>query len=223
MNNTNNKIDIHQFLVIKILGILSLIQIIRIVFANTLFSFVEKNSSNNTLINMIFMIIVSIIMIVWSNKHGKKIYFIDNICNNKTIYFGITAIVIFLIASTPVFTKEYNVNAIILLIFSTIITPIFEELLFRGCIWNQLKNKYKNEKIVYIITTIIFAVWHLGYIDSIILNMGIYNLTENLFFVMLMKVLTGLIFGIIIGFVRYKTKNIYSAILVHSCMNVFGR
>ena len=223
MNNTNNKIDIHQFLVIKILGILSLIQIIRIVFANALFLFVEKTSSNNTLINMIFMIIVSIIMIVWSNKHGKKISFIDNICNNKTIYFGITAIVIFLIASTPVFTKEYNVNAIILLIFSTIITPIFEELLFRGCIWNQLKNKYKNEKIVYIITTIIFAVWHLGYIDSIILNMGIYNLTENLFFVMLMKVLTGLIFGIIIGFVRYKTKNIYSAILVHSCMNVFGR
>jgi uncharacterized protein len=223
MEITNNKIDTHSFFLIKILGVLFIIQIIRIISVKVLFLFVEKTSSNNILINMIFMIVFSILMIVCIKNHGNKVSFIQNISNNKIIYFCITSIVIFLIVSTPVFTKDYARSAIISLVYSTLIIPIFEELLFRGCIWNQLKMKYKNEVIVYIITTLIFAVWHFGYIDSIMLNMEIYNLTGNLLFVMLMKVLIGLVFGIIIGFVRYKTKNTYSAILMHSAINVFGR
>jgi len=42
-------------------------------------------------------------------------------------------------------------------------------------------------------------------------------------FTMLMKVVIGLCFGIIIGLARYKTKNCYATILMHSIMNVFGR
>ncbi|WP_368488841.1 CPBP family glutamic-type intramembrane protease [Clostridium sp. BJN0013] len=42
-------------------------------------------------------------------------------------------------------------------------------------------------------------------------------------FVMFMKVITGLCFGIIIGFIRYKLKNCYATILIHSFMNIFGR
>jgi membrane protease YdiL (CAAX protease family) len=40
---------------------------------------------------------------------------------------------------------------------------------------------------------------------------------------MLMKAFVGLVYGIIVGFVRYRTKNTYAAMLVHSVMNTFGR
>lgn len=225
MKNSYIKVNEKIVFLIKIFGILLLIQIIRIFVVNTSFLFIEKTSFNNTLINFILMIIFTIIIIIWSKKNSENLSLIPNPNNNtsKRIYSISTVIIIFLIVSTPIFNKEYSMGSIVSLIFSTIITPVFEELLFRGYIWNQLKNYYKNELVIYMITTILFAIWHIGYFDSIILNMNANNLTGNILFVMLMKVLTGLIFGIIIGFVRYKTKNTYSAILTHSMMNVFGR
>jgi len=225
MKSSNIRINEKIFFLIKICEVMLLIQIIRICIVNTSFLFIEKTSFNNTLINFILMSIFTIIIIVWSKKNSENLSLIPNLNNNKNkiIYSISTVIIIFLIVSTPIFNKEYSIGIIVSLIFSTIITPVFEELLFRGFIWNQLKNYYKNELVIYMITTILFAIWHIGYFDSIILNMNAYNLTGNMLFVMLMKVLTGLIFGIIIGFVRYKTKNTYSAILTHSIMNVFGR
>lgn len=55
------------------------------------------------------------------------------------------------------------------------------------------------------------------------LKMSLSGIAYNLSFVMLMKVITGLCFGIVIGLVRYKTKNCYAGMLTHSIMNVFGR
>ena len=54
--------------------------------------------------------------------------------------------------------------------------------------------------------TLLFAVWHIGYFDSILLNMEINHLTGSIVFVVSMKVITGLIFGVATGFLRYKQK-----------------
>lgn len=89
--------------------------------------------------------------------------------------------------------------------------------------WNELKNCFKNEFTIYIISTLLFALWHLGYADSIWFRMAV-NGGSALFPVAIFwKAITGLCFGIVIGFVRYKLKNCYAAILVHSFMNNFGR
>lgn len=37
------------------------------------------------------------------------------------------------------------------------------------------------------------------------------------------KVITGLCFGIVLGAVRFKTRNCYSTILLYGGMNLFGR
>lgn len=216
-------IKTHATLLIKILGILFVIQLIRIILDNIFFIFFEKTSLNNVIIHIVFMSIFTIIMLLWSNKKGKSLSIMTNINRSRKTYGIITIIALFLIISTPFITKDYSVDVIISLIYSVIVVPIFEELLFRGYIWNHLKSYYKNEFIIYIIVTILFAIWHLGYFDSIMLNMHIYGLQGNLLYVMLMKVITGLVFGIIIGFIRYKTKNTYSGILTHSIMNLFGK
>lgn len=216
-------IKTHATLLIKILGILFVIQLIRIIMDNIFFMFLDRTSLNNIIVHIVFMSIFTIIMLLWSKKKGKSLSIMTNISKSKKTYSIITIIALFLIISTPFITKNYSIDVITSLIYSVIVIPIFEELLFRGYIWNHLKSYYKNEFIIYIIVTILFAIWHLGYFDSIVLNMNINSLPGNLLYVMLMKVVTGLVFGTIIGFVRYKTKNTYSAILTHSIMNLFGK
>ncbi|MBL4937797.1 CPBP family intramembrane metalloprotease [Clostridium sp. YIM B02515] len=46
------------------------------------------------------------------------------------------------------------------LISSTIAIPIFEELLFRGYVWNELKQNYKSDLTFYVVNTVLFAIWH---------------------------------------------------------------
>ena len=70
----------------------------------------------------------------------------------------------------------------------------------------------------YLPTTILFALWHLAYIDSIA-----FRVEDVLLSVMVWKVVAGLCFGIVLGAVRMKTKNCYAAILLHGVMNLFGR
>ena len=105
-----------------------------------------------------------------------------------------------------------------MLAYSCIVTPVFEEILFRGYIWNKISGILKSKWATYLTTTILFALWHLAYIDSIA-----FRVEDGLITMMVWKVLTGLCFGIVLGAVRMKTKNCYATILLHGAMNMFGR
>jgi membrane protease YdiL (CAAX protease family) len=98
------------------------------------------------------------------------------------------------------------------------VIPIFEEMIFRGYIWNKLNVVFEKEWITYIVSTLLFALWHIGYIDAIA-----FRVETGLVIAMFWKVITGLCFGVVLGAVRYKTKNSYSTILLHGIMNIFGR
>ncbi|MDT2602151.1 CPBP family glutamic-type intramembrane protease [Enterococcus hulanensis] len=52
-------------------------------------------------------------------------------------YLFATGIVGLLLVTTPA-NYSGGIEAILLLIYSSIVTPIFEELIFRGYVWNQL-------------------------------------------------------------------------------------
>lgn len=114
------------------------------------------------------------------------------------------------------FTEGFQ--GIMLLVYSCIITPIFEELIFRGYVWNKLNMIFIKEWKTYIICTILFALWHIGYISSIA-----FRVESGLANVMMWKVITGLCFGIVLGAIRLRTKNTYSTILIHGILNLFGR
>lgn len=92
---------------------------------------------------------------------------------------------------------DNNNNLIITLISTGLIGPIIEELMFRGIIYNELKNKYKNMKAI-LITTIFFAVIHFNII----------------------QVLYALAIGFILIFVYEKYKNIKAPIILHMASNI---
>ena len=92
---------------------------------------------------------------------------------------------------------DNNNNLIITLISTGLIGPIIEELMFRGIIYNELKNKYKNMKAI-LITTIFFAVIHFNII----------------------QILYALAIGFILIFVYEKYKNIKAPIILHMVSNI---
>lgn len=105
------------------------------------------------------------------------------------------------------------------IVYGSVVTPFAEELLFRGYMWNRLKEHFQKDMTVAILTAILFAIWHLGYADVVAEKLN----GQNLVFVMMMKSLVGLCYGAVLGVVRMKTKNSYSTMLLHGVMNIFGR
>ena len=132
-------------------------------------------------------------------------------------YIGATVLFIVLLIASP---SNYRggMESVFLLAYSCIVTPVFEELLFRGYIWNQLSGIWGDKWPTYLTTSILFGLWHLAYIDSIA-----FRVEDGLLSVMVWKVVTGLCFGVVLGDVRMKTKNCYAAMLMHGVMNLFGR
>ena len=106
-------------------------------------------------------------------------------------YIRATVLFIVLLIASP---SNYRggMESVFLLAYSCIVTPVFEELLFRGYIWNQLSGIWGNKWPTYLTTSILFGLWHLAYIDSIA-----FRVEDGLLSVMVWKVVTGLCFGIV--------------------------
>lgn len=198
-----------------IVGMLIIIQIFLICIKQVIFIFVERTDYSDSIASMIAMIALSILFIIFAKKQKVSLSVFPK--HFGKFYIIATCVAIILLVTTPSnYLGEFE--AIILLFYSSMVTPIFEELIFRGYIWNKLNTVFEKEWITYIVSTVLFALWHIGYIDAIA-----FRVETGLAIAMFGKVITGLCFGVVLGAVRYKTKNSYSTILLHGVMNIFGR
>jgi len=89
-----------------------------------------------------------------------------------------------------------KINEIMYLFLMVIITPIVEEIVYRGFLFNQLLKKY-SLKIALIVSSLIFALIHLRF--------------------------TGIgflfVYGLFFGYVYYKTNSLIAPILAHFTIN----
>ena len=89
-----------------------------------------------------------------------------------------------------------NANLLILFIQVVIIAPIFEEIFYRGIVFNGMLKRYSPKKAI-IVSSIIFGLVHL-------------NLPQGL---------NAFLIGIIIATVYYYTKSLYIAMFMHAANN----
>jgi len=197
---------------------LAILQLLRIFLKSAVFTFINRTLISDTIFSLLFMGIVSIcILLICKQKQTVLRIFPENF--NKT-YWILTVIVIATFTATPFITQSTSLYDILFLIYGAGITPIFEELIFRGYVWGELE-KY-GPKFTFISTTLLFALWHIGYVDTVLWRVSYFNHTAPIPQIMFWKVITGGIYGIILGAVKYKTKSTYSSILLHSFLNIFG-
>lgn len=195
--------------------VLLLLSLSLFVIKRIIFFFVARTDFSDYMASMVSMIILTSIILRLSRKAEINLSIFPDKFTVSYISVSIISVVLFI--ASPSNYKD-GIEPILLLVYSSIVTPIFEELIFRGYIWNELNQIFTSEWKTYIITTILFALWHLGYISSIA-----FRVEDDLLNVMIWKVITGLCFGIVLGAVRLKTRNCYSTMLLHGVMNLFGR
>lgn len=205
--------------ILTILLNLFLLQIGRIIFKTILFLNIERTIMNDTIVNMLYMFIAICIGYIFIKSKNVELNIFPKKFNNKYIIISVFLILFFII--TPIITKNNRIVDIMSLIYSAIITVVYEELIFRGYIYNKIEL-YSNSIKAYTISTILFGIWHLGYIDTIIWRTSMFNQNTNILKIMIWKVITGFILGSIFGFFRHRNKNVYSSMLIHSFINCFG-
>lgn len=141
---------------------------------------------------------------------------------SKLIYAGLGILLLILII-LPFSWGNALEMAVMNLVFA-LITPAFEELLFRGYLWIKVQNKLENCEIkrsglwTLIIITTFFSMWHIGYVDVFL----IHPLHADLNILLFSKIGIGLILGLITGIIRLKTDKVYGSFLFHAFWNVFA-
>ena len=101
-----------------------------------------------------------------------------------------------------------------------LVSPVFEEVLFRGYLWHRLKKSKVGDISIILITSVLFGLFHLfGYYEY---SYETDFMTEapEMMNVVMQKVLLNIAFGLLLGFVRYKSKKLYPSFLIHSFNNI---
>ena len=96
--------------------------------------------------------------------------------------------------------------------WKALVTPLFEELLFRGHIYAIQQHLHRNTFQIVVVNASLFAVWHLGYIITP-LWCGEW--------MALSKLLVGFLYGLLLAYIRSRTQSTACCILTHGAMNSF--
>jgi membrane protease YdiL (CAAX protease family) len=192
------------------------LQLTRFVTEQIAFLFVERNDFTGAVVSSAAMYMLTVTVLIATQTTRQPLSVLPGKFNK--FYIISTMIYIALVDASILVSEDLSFETAAAAVYACAVTPVFEEILFRGFVWNKLSGAFKNQWITYIITTLLFALWHLGYIDTVALKAH-----GNIAVIMLWKAITGLCFGVVLGFARIKAKNCYFTILLHGIMNVFGR
>lgn len=211
-------------LLLRIAGALVIIQVIRAVIFGSLWAVVRPgtNIALFQLLNGLTYIILGIILILYfkPSLENLGLNWDDMHLKTRILYsLGFTLLVIMVVIP---YTFEWERHVLILGLLFGILTPLFEELLFRGYIWGKISasgGMVNPNGLTLITVTLLFMVWHLGYLDVLILHP---LATGSLTMVMISKMGIGLVLGLIVGYLRLKTGKTYASILFHGFWNVFA-
>jgi membrane protease YdiL (CAAX protease family) len=225
MNISRIKEEYKPFIKIlaKIIIILIIIQLFRASVMYLLWYFVKPGQDIVIfqILNGLSFLIVGIILLILIrpslNELGLKL---DYVRKTTRIIYLLGGIILLILIFLP-YTFAYELDVLIFGIAFGLITPAFEELLFRGYLWNMSQNSIQTKKsglITWITITLLFGLWHLGYLDVFLIHPKQFSLLPLL----IGKVMVGLVLGTIVGFIRLKTKKTYGSFLFHGFWNTFA-
>ncbi|MEA4911835.1 MAG: CPBP family intramembrane glutamic endopeptidase [Oscillospiraceae bacterium] len=169
---------------------------------------VPATSFAHRVVTMVSMLLLAGIVSVYAKLRKTQLSVFPARFSKRYIVYTVIAAV--LLAVTPSnFTGGYE--PILLLLYGSVVTPVYEELVFRGYLWNRLSGVLPRELYVYIWSVLLFSIWHLGYMVP--------QMIDGNWFAVMTKLAAGFVYGVILGFVRLKCKNCYAAMLVHGVLN----
>lgn len=161
--------------------------------------FILFGKNKSIIVGSVLIAIIQIIYIIFKFKYNKIIIRENTLFPYVLLSIGITTTYnMLLFALNLGNTISVNINILFNIIISGIIGPIFEEILFRYSLINNLK-KFNSNKLVVFISSLIFAICHMGITTCIY----------------------AFIIGIVNSYLYIKKNNILIPIVIHVTANVF--
>lgn len=204
-------------LVLKIILALVIIQVLRVVIFEFLLVTIQPKGPLFLIFRGLDFMIVGIILLLYfrPSLNDLGLRWDDIRLRSRILYIMGVSVLITLILSQYIFELEFHV--LIYMLLYAIITPVFEELLFRGYIWSKIREfegMINPDGLTFLTVTLLFSVWQLGYADVLIRY-------SNLGLIMVLKMVGGLVLGLIVGYLRLKTGKTYASIIFHGLWNLF--
>lgn len=211
-----------------------IVQIVRMILNYILLSQFEFTLENFNIVNLISFTLVGLSLILflknsslYSKVRNRKITeaFNENkdnvlIKRCKLILF---IVVLFLVVISIYYNRAYMFFNVTMMTLSVLIVPVFEELFFREYIWNYLNNFIKSKSKVICITSILSGIYNIGYVDVIHNYIMLYNNSYYTFEVIISKIIIGTVFGIVLGIVKSRFKDVSFCIILRSLFAIFTR
>ena len=180
------------------------------------FHFIAEELFSRSMVTMISMIIGIIFLWVYSKWRSSEFSVLPVKFGKAYIVATIFSMLFFVV--TLFLIRGFSLQNMLMILYGGIVTPIFEELLFRGIIWNRLSCYIKREWKTYLLVTILFGLWHIGYAVGIYLWQG-----GNMLHCIFMKVLWGMLYGLFIGNPCMKFGKCYVRLLMKNTIwNSYG-
>ncbi|MDB0438691.1 CPBP family intramembrane metalloprotease [Clostridioides difficile] len=216
------------------ISLMFIVQIVRMILNYILLSQFEFTLENFNIVNLISFTLVGLSLILflknnslYNKMRNRKITeaFNENkdsvlIKRCKLIFF---IVVLSLVVVSIYHNRGYVFFNITMMTLSVLIVPVFEELFFREYIWNYLNNFIKSKSKVICITSILSGVYNIGYIDVIRNYIMLYNNSYYTFEVIISKIIIGTVFGIVLGIVKSRFKDVSFCIILRSLFAILTR
>lgn len=173
------------------------------------------------ILSMLAMLLMMGFVLLLAAAQGIKLHIWPQRRNRKTtvLYIAGTAVALALIFLMVFVLDKYSIRSLVTALYFGIVIPLYEELLFRGYIWARLENIGMRQRKIGLFTAAAFSLWHLGYWDVALFYSGD---SQNAATYLLTRICVSFVLGLLLAYVRYKSKNCYASILVHSALNTLG-
>lgn len=138
------------------------------------------------------------------------------------MYIALTVIILILLVANFLMDNSLWLSNL----YGVIVVPWVEEALFRGLGWGRLSKALPqkwNGFLTWILTSVLFGLWHLGYVDTVAFYANQPVSLTSLAMVMIWKVMVGGFIGGLAGLARWKFDKLPAAVFVHAMFNIFGR
>ena len=191
-------------------AVIVVLQALRILLEAVIEPLVPDTEFSRRMTTMAVMLVLAAAVALYSRITKTKLSVFPE--SFSKIYVVFTVISALLLITTPAHFTQ-GITAIMLSVYGSIVTPVFEELVFRGYLWNRLNDVLAKKAYTYIASVALFGIWHLGYMLP--------QLAAGELEPVIWKLAAGIGYGAVLGALRMKTNNCYSTMLLHGVINIF--
>lgn len=134
---------------------LIILQVIFLGIKQIAFQFMVEALFSRSMVTMVSMIVGIIFLCAYKRRRNIKVSALP--VKFGKIYFFATFLTILFFVITLFFIRGFSLQNMLMILYGGIITPVFEEMLFRGVIWNKLRYYIEKEWKVYLLVTALFG------------------------------------------------------------------